>query len=62
MALDGCKIDWDLASPTHTIWFYSVDGRVVSHISGSISQKRLEREIDQFLGEHGPEQLALFEM
>jgi len=37
VALDGWRMDWDLASPIHTIWFYQPDGHVKDHISGEIS-------------------------
>ena len=59
-APDGWRMDWDLASDLHTIWFYQPDGTVKSHISGIITQKSLARELRRFEQEHGPQQLALF--
>ena len=59
-APDGWRIDWDLASDLHTIWFYQPSGIAKSHISGIITQKSLARELRAFEQEHGPQQLALF--
>jgi len=62
VALDGWRMDWDLATSPNTIWFYGPDGQVKSHISGRISSDDLAWELAEFEREHGPEQLALFEL
>jgi len=59
-ALDGWRMEWDLERVPGVIAVYDRSGVLQWHLSGVIDRKRLEREKESFLSEHGPEQLRLF--
>jgi len=53
-------MEWDLERVPGVIAVYDRAGVPQWHLSGAIDRKRLEREKESFLSEHGPEQLRLF--
>jgi hypothetical protein len=59
-ALDGWRLEWDLDRVPAMIIAYNAEGVQKWCLSGELNYRRLKREKDAFLGDHGPEQLRLF--
>jgi len=56
IAPDGWRLEWDVTNEHGALSCYSHDGIKQWHLSGVITQARIEREIDDLKQEHGLQQ------
>jgi len=60
IAPDGWRLEWDVTGEHGAISCYSHDGIKQWHLSGVITQQRIEREIDDLQQEHGLQQATFW--
>ena len=56
IAPDGWRLEWDLDATPGNITAYDAQGIKSWHISGTIDDKRLQRELEHFRADHGLQQ------
>jgi len=56
IAPDGWRLEWDVSNEHGTLTCYNAENDRQWHLSGAITQQRIEREIDDLRHKHGLQQ------